>query len=280
VAVALCLGTVATAACTRLLAPAPPPAPPTLESMLAALGARERSMEGLRVSMSLRGTGRGGATLPSPAYLAIDGPGRLRLEVLSPFGMTVLALAIDGDEYTLVQPLRGETRRSRVDPKELLDPDGRGAERMIVALALLFRPKIAATNCRLGSLSEKWAPPAKGHPSARAGVSQDAALEPGAAATASRSDSAAPSAAAGLTCALDAHLSATVLVDRRARPTRESYALSDGTTLLIVEYADYAGASPTALPGRIVIRDPASDATLIARVLRTRASAQRGFFFW
>ena len=103
----------------------------------------------MRLTLSVRATaGPPAARLASPAYLAIDDPEHLRLQVLSPFGVTVLDLATDGDAFTLTLPLRGETRRGRIDLAALAAGTTPDDERMIVALALLFRPKMEQGRCR------------------------------------------------------------------------------------------------------------------------------------
>jgi len=65
--------------------------------------ARERTLLGARLTLSVRATAadRPRLGLASPAYLAIDDPTHLRLQVLSPFGVTVLDLATAGDTFTL-----------------------------------------------------------------------------------------------------------------------------------------------------------------------------------
>lgn len=85
--------------------------------------------------------------LPSPAYLALDDAGGIRLQVLSPFGMTVLDLSIRGDAYTLTLPMQNQTATGAIDPRALADPAVPVSDRMIVALALMFRPKARAGAC-------------------------------------------------------------------------------------------------------------------------------------
>jgi hypothetical protein len=138
----------ANAGCARLVARPRPPASHTVQSIVAAGAAREQDLPGMRLTLSVRATaGPPSARLASPAYLAIDGPDRLRLQVLSPFGVTVLDLATDGDTFTLTLPLRGESRQGRIDLEALAAGVTPEDERMIVALALLFRPKMRADRC-------------------------------------------------------------------------------------------------------------------------------------
>ena len=123
---------------------APPP-----RAIVGALAQREAATLGLRLSMTVRLTGTGrDPLLPSPAYLAIDDGSAIRLQVLSAFGMTVLDLAIHGDGYTVTLPLTHETREGTIDLRTLSDPAVPVADRMIVALALMFRPKARAETCR------------------------------------------------------------------------------------------------------------------------------------
>lgn len=86
--------------------------------------------------------------LAAPAYLAVDGPEALRLQVLSPIGLTVLTLTIRDGVYELTLPLRGETRRGAIDFAALATPELPASERMVIALALFFRPKIRTGSCR------------------------------------------------------------------------------------------------------------------------------------
>ena len=79
--------------------------------------------------------------------LAVDDTGGIRLQVLSAFGMTVLDLAIHGDRYTVTMPLSHETRDGVIDLRALSDPAVPVGDRMIVALALMFRPKARADGC-------------------------------------------------------------------------------------------------------------------------------------
>lgn len=118
-------------------------------AIVAAGAARERALAGLRLTLSVRATaGPPAARLAAPAYLAIDDPEHLRLQVLSPFGPTVLDLTTDADTFTLTLPMRGETRRGAIDPAALAAGATPEDERMIVALALLFRPKMDHRRCR------------------------------------------------------------------------------------------------------------------------------------
>ena len=118
-------------------------------AIIAAGAARERAQTGLRLTLSVRATaGPPAARLASPAYLAIADPDHLRLQVLSPFGVTVLDLATAGETFTLTLPLRNETRAGRIDLRALAAGTTPDDERMIVALALLFRPKMRTEACR------------------------------------------------------------------------------------------------------------------------------------
>ncbi len=118
-------------------------------AIIAAGAARERALAGIRLTLSVRATGGPpAARLASPAYLAIDDPAHLHLQVLSPFGVTVLDLQTDGDAFTVTLPLRGETRHGRMDLAALASDATPDDDRMIVALALLFRPKVAPAHCR------------------------------------------------------------------------------------------------------------------------------------
>jgi hypothetical protein len=134
--------------CARLLTRPASTADPGAGRIIAAGAARERALLGARLTLSVRATaGPPAARLASPAYLAIDDPDHLRLQVLSPFGVTVLDLAIAGDAFTLALPMQNERREGRID----LDALAAGAtpedERMIVALAVLFRPKLDRSRC-------------------------------------------------------------------------------------------------------------------------------------
>jgi hypothetical protein len=135
--------------CARLLTRPTQTTTHTTAAIVAAGAARERALPGLRLTLSVRATaGPPAARLASPAYLAIDGPDRLRLQVLSPFGVTVLDLATNGDTFTLSLPLRGESKEGRIDLAALGAGTTPEEERMIVGLALLFRPKMRLEHCR------------------------------------------------------------------------------------------------------------------------------------
>jgi hypothetical protein len=141
--------TITTGGCASLMTRARPEAPRAADAIVAAVGARERALLGLRLTLSVRATaGPPAARLASPAYLAIDDPEHLRLQVLSPFGVTALDLATSGDTYTLKLPLRGEQRDGRIDLAALAEGTTAEDDRMIVALALLFRPKMDRARCR------------------------------------------------------------------------------------------------------------------------------------
>lgn len=135
--------------CTRLLVRPPSQTTHDQAAIVAAGAARERALLGMRLTLSVRATaGPPLARLASPAYLAIDGPGHLRLQVLSPFGVTVLDLVADGDTFSLSLPLQDETKEGRIDLAALAAGATPEDERMIVALALLFRPKMSPERCR------------------------------------------------------------------------------------------------------------------------------------
>jgi hypothetical protein len=156
---ALCALAALAAACVRPPRLERPASASEARALLDTLAARERSMQELRVSMSVRLTGATPASmLSSPAYLAIDGPDAIRLQVLSPFGITVLDLAITGEDYQLTLPLRHEVRKGRIDPDTIAAPGTTADDRTIVALALLFRPKIDAATCNVESSSTVWCP--------------------------------------------------------------------------------------------------------------------------
>ncbi len=140
------------AGCTAAVkAGARPVRPPAARAIVAALTAREAATPGLRLSMSVKISGSGhDPLLPAPAYLAVDDAGGVRLQVLSPFGMTVLDLAIRGERYTVTMPLTHEIRDGTIDLRTLSDPSVPVGDRMIVALALMFRPKVRADACRDG----------------------------------------------------------------------------------------------------------------------------------
>jgi hypothetical protein len=148
IAVALAVATLASG-CARLFTRPTRAGSYDAAAIIAAAAARERALTGYRLTLSVRATaGPPEARLASPAYLAIDGPEHLRLQVLSPFGVTVLDLETEGDAFTLALPLRGETRRGRVDLAALAAGTTPDDERMIVALALLFRHKVDRERCR------------------------------------------------------------------------------------------------------------------------------------
>lgn len=224
------------ASCAPLVRPTRPPPVVAPETVLDALAARERAMTGARVSMRVRSSGPGApAGVDSPAYLAVDGPGRLRLQVLSIVGVTVLELGVDGAQYTLSLPLRGETHRGDLDPSRLSAASTAPGERMIIALALLFRPRISRERCTSTRREE--------------------------------GDSLA------VVCRVGPALIATTIVDDHLRPLRETFADPNGTALLIVEYDRYETMESTSLPGRITMRDPTDATTMIVRVLRVRRGA-------
>ncbi len=225
---ALCVVALLAGCAPRVPQRARPPAAP--RAIIGALARREAAMHGLRLSMSVKLTGaEQGSMLSSPAYLAIDDTGGIRLQVLSPFGVTVLDLTITGDAYTLTLPLRHDTSEGHIDPSALADPRVAIGDRMIVALALMFRPKARADAC--------------------SGV--------------------APNTVA---CAVAPELAARIAVDDDLRPVHEEYVRADGATLLVATYDDYRGAEQTAMPGSIVIADPASGARMTIRVQRVRTA--------
>jgi hypothetical protein len=140
---------VALGGCTIVRRDGVPAAPP--DAILAALAARERAHRDLCITMRLRtGASPLGALVASPAYLAITDPEHLRLQVLSPFGVTVADLTIDGDRYELRLPMRNERRSGTIDAARLSAPDA-GADRMLIALALLFRPRTRTAGCVAGA---------------------------------------------------------------------------------------------------------------------------------
>lgn len=142
-------GLVFTSGCARLLVRPGGTSTHAASAIIAAGAARERALPGLRLTLSVRATaGPPAARLAAPAYLAVDGPERLRLQVLSPFGVTVLDLATDGDTFVLTLPLRGETKEGRIDLAALAAGTTSEDDRMIVGLALLFRPKMSRERCR------------------------------------------------------------------------------------------------------------------------------------
>jgi hypothetical protein len=144
-----CAALILTSGCARLLTRPSRLGNPDPAAIIAAAAAHERALGGLKLTLSVRATaGPPAARLASPAYLAIDDAEHLRLQVLSPFGVTVLDLRTAGDLFTLMLPLRGETRTGRIDLGALAAGTTPDDERMIVALALLFRPKVERTRCR------------------------------------------------------------------------------------------------------------------------------------
>ncbi len=134
-------------ACVRPRPIAAPASPVDARAVVSALAAREQALPGRRVAMTVRSLDTP-ALLASPAYLAVDGPEALRLQVLSPVGVTVLTLTIRDGAYELTLPLRGETRRGAIDFAALATPELPASERMVIALALLFRPKIQTGSCQ------------------------------------------------------------------------------------------------------------------------------------
>lgn len=222
--------------CARLLVRPPTTVTRDAAAIIAAGAARERRLTGLRLSLSVRATaGPPAARLASPAYLAIDGPERLRLQVLSPFGVTVLDLATDADTFVLTLPLRGESRNGRIDLGALAAGTTPEDERMIVALVLLFRPKMSGTS--------------------GTGDAQCRAAGP-----------------ATVTCTIAPDLAAAITVDDALRPVREEYRGSTGEAILVAELGDYPTPAPDALPGRITISDGQGGPSLVVRVLRARRS--------
>jgi hypothetical protein len=126
----------------------PPPAPrDTLGDPVAALRAREQAAVGLRLSLKIQGEGPKGALPSAPAFLAVERPDHLRLQVLSLFGSTVLDLEIVDDRFRLRLPMSGTVRRGRIDAAAFARGGTADDERMIMALALLFRPKASAGLC-------------------------------------------------------------------------------------------------------------------------------------
>ena len=145
---AICCLCILAAGCAPRIARRPPAPLPSTTAIVAALARREQATRGLRLSLTVRiSGGEQGTLLPAPAYLAVDDAGDIRLQVLSPFGMTVLDLAIHGDAYVLTLPLRGQKVDGTIDPRVLADPTVPVADRMVVALALMFRPKATAETC-------------------------------------------------------------------------------------------------------------------------------------
>ncbi len=148
-AAALAATLLLTTGCARLFTRPTSGATGDAAAIVAAGAAREDALAGLRLTLSVRATaGPPAARLASPAYLAIDDLRHLHLQVLSPFGVTVLDLTTSDDAFTLTLPLRNETRSGRIDVAALAAGTTPEDERMIVALALLFRPKMDRTRCR------------------------------------------------------------------------------------------------------------------------------------
>lgn len=148
-ALALALILVGPTGCARLLTRPTTGATGDAAAIVAAGAAHEDALAGLRLTLSVRATaGPPAARLASPAYLAIDDPEHLRLQVLSPFGVTVLDLTTSGDTFTLALPMQGESKTGRIDLAALAAGATPEDERMIVALALLFRPKMDRARCR------------------------------------------------------------------------------------------------------------------------------------
>jgi hypothetical protein len=136
----------AAAGCARLMTP--PLAPTrTAGDPIAAVRAREQASVGLRLSLKIQGEGPRGALPSVPAFLAVERPDHLRLQVLSLFGSTVLDLEIAGDRFRLRMPLSGTVRRGRIDAAAFARRGSADDERMILALALLFRAKAGAGLC-------------------------------------------------------------------------------------------------------------------------------------
>ena len=153
-AAALCTLATLAAACARPPRLARPASEVEARTLFDALAARERVMRELRITMKVRVSGgTAAALLASPAFMALGQPGAIRMQVLSPFGITVLDLTITGDDYQLTLPLRGETRKGKIDLGTVAASGAPVDERMIVALALLFRPKIDAQACSVESVS-------------------------------------------------------------------------------------------------------------------------------
>jgi hypothetical protein len=223
----LALAVLGQSGCARLFTPrAARGAAPSKDAIVATLAARERTLPGLRLSMSARATGVAGWLLASPTYLAIDDPEHLHLQVLAPFGATVFDLVTAGDDYQARWPMRGAERRGRIDPASLGSPETPADERLIVALALLFRPKTDPGPCT-----------AAGAGMVRCPVAKDVLV--------------------------------TVRVDGLGRPVEEWYALAGAQQpLWRVEYGDYPGTDPEALPGTITVRDPTSEGAMVIRVLK------------
>jgi hypothetical protein len=134
------------AGCARLMTPPPGPRA-TVGDPVAALRAREQASVGLRLSLKIQGDGPKGALPSAPAFLAVERPDHLRLQVLSLFGSTVLDLEIVGDRFRLRMPMSGTVRRGRIDAAAFARRGTADDERMVMALALLFRAKASAGLC-------------------------------------------------------------------------------------------------------------------------------------
>lgn len=148
---ALALATMAlgTTGCARLVARPSHGVTHDAAAIVAAGAAREQALDGLKLTLSVRATtGPAAARLASPAYLVIDDPEHLHLQVLSPFGPTVLDLKTNRDAFTLILPMQNQTRTGTIDLAALAAGTTPEDERMIMALALLFRPKMSRTSCR------------------------------------------------------------------------------------------------------------------------------------
>lgn len=148
-AVVLAAALLGTPGCARLLTRPTRVVTHDPAAIIAAGAARERALGGLKLTLSVRATaGPPAARLASPAYLAIDDPEHLHLQVLSPFGPTVLDLETRGDTFTLTLPMQNQTRSGAIDLAALAAGTTPEDERMIVALALLFRPKMSRSACK------------------------------------------------------------------------------------------------------------------------------------
>jgi len=257
-AVALCGLALLLAGCAPRLAQRARTTAPASGAIIGALARREAAMRGIRISMSVRLTGtEQGSMLSSPAYLAVDDAGGIRLQVLSPFGVTVLDLAIEGPRYTLVMPLRNTRSEGIVDLDTLAHPeasradtaadrngdddkadasagnnkaDASGGDKMILALALLFRPKIDQGACDVARV---------------------------------------------VTCRMAGGVRAEVTLDDALRPAEERYLGPDGTPIVVARFTDYTEGGAQAFPGRIAIQDPATGTTLDAHIVRVRRAPPR-----
>lgn len=149
IALLLVMALASTPGCARLFTRPTRVATGDAAAIVAAGAGHEQALPGMRLTLSVRATaGPPAARLASPAYLAIDDAEHLRLQVLSPFGVTVLDLTTSGDAFTLALPMRGESKTGRIDLAALAAGTTPDDERMIVALALLFRPKMDRARCR------------------------------------------------------------------------------------------------------------------------------------